>query len=940
MKQLLFTLLLALPLTLYAQKRPLDHSVYDGWESVSGTTVSKNGKIVAYTVNPQEGDGRLVIRANGTEHIIPRGYNLTVTPDEQWAACQVRPLFQQTRQAKIKKQKDLDLPQDTLIVLRLADMTETRFPNVSSYNIGRKGNDAVAFLSSDTAIIAKKERKSKDIGRPCIVLHLATGVRDTLQYVKSFAFDRQGKTLSFTRQPKKNKMLAALYDVGSRRTTVLTDTLAFVGRPVFDEDGRQLLYTVSNDTVADGSRRCALYYAATDKGKGKSSNKKNKDSQTATAPAAFSTPKCLVAVSDTVGFPAGWCMNQHTVPSFSHDGKRIFAGIAPYQPPKDTTLVPFETAGLDLWRWDDPETPSMQNVNVQNELKRTYTAVYDEKTRRLRPLSDGKFERLRLVSRGDVPYAIVTDRSRNVLSQQWDGRIEEDLMLVNLQTGQRQLITKGKIADETASPGGRFVAWYDFTDTQWHLYDISTGKSRTITDKTWNVNFWDEEYDCPQEPAPYGIAGWTEGDNDVLIYDRYDIWKIPTKEGKPAVCLTQGNGRKEKRTYRYVNTKQDEAARFIAPKENLILRVFDNTTKENGIAELRVDQPGQPVMMAFGGYTYSGMKRSELNDVILYQRGNFQEPMDLYMTGDNFATSQRLTAINPQQKDYNWGTAELYHWTAYDGTKLDGILYKPEDFDPAKKYPVMIYFYERRSESLYSYVAPQPSWSTVNLAFYTSRGYVVFVPDIVYPLDGMPGEAAYNCVVSGAESLKQYPWIDGDRMAIQGQSWGGYQVAYLITRTNMFRAAGAGAPVSNMTSAYGGIRWESGMSRQFQYEHTQSRIGKTLWEAPDLYLKNSCLFTLPNVQTPVLIMHNDQDGAVPWYQGIEMFMGLKRLQKPAWMIQYNNEAHNLKERRNRKDLSIRLQQFFDHYLKDAPMPAWMKNGIPATRKGQYFGLEE
>jgi dipeptidyl aminopeptidase/acylaminoacyl peptidase len=176
-------------------------------------------------------------------------------------------------------------------------------------------------------------------------------------------------------------------------------------------------------------------------------------------------------------------------------------------------------------------------------------------------------------------------------------------------------------------------------------------------------------------------------------------------------------------------------------------------------------------------------------------------------------------------------------------------------------------------------------------------------------------------------------------MAIQGQSWGGYQVAYLITRTSMFKAAGAGAPVSNMTSAYGGIRWESGMSRQFQYEQTQSRVGRDLWNGIELYMENSPLFKLPNVTTPVLIMHNDNDGAVPWYQGIEMFMGLRRLGKPAWLLEYNDEAHNLRQRRNRKDLSIRLQQFFDYYLKGEPEPAWMKDGVPTAKKGYYFGYE-
>lgn len=940
MKRLLLLSLLALPLLAWAQKRPLDHSVYDSWESVATPYISPNGNVIGYAVNPQEGDGRLVLRAFGNELTVPRGYRLSVTPDERYALCLVKPLFQQTRQAKIKKKKDLDMPHDTLLVIHLSDMSVKRIPHVSSYTIGKKATDAIAFLSADTALIPKKERSNKDIGRPCIVYHLDNGEQDTLRHVKEYAFDKSGYTLSFTQQLKKQKFTAGLFDLKRRRTQMLTDTVPFVSRPNFDDNGAQILYVMSTDTVASGSKRAALYYATThtyalaDKyGKNKGKGKADKELLY-----SFTQPRCLVTTNDTLTFPAGWSLNQYTTPSFSHDGKRIFAGIAPVIPPNDTTLVPFETAGLDLWRWDDPETPTMQNNNVQRELKRTYTAVYDRKSGRLTPLSTEKYESISLLSRGNADYAIVSDRSKTAIESQWDEHIPVQLSLVNLSNGQRTPITQARISNTTTSPEGRFVAWYSFDDSQWHLYEVATGKLRQLTDKTMGVNFWDEQYDCPQEPFPYGIAGWTEDDNDIIVYDRYDLWRIPTKAGGKPLRLTQG--RQQKRTYRYINLKKDDAARFIAKDETLLLSVFDNTTKENGIASLPLQHPDKGKLLAFGGYTYAQPQKAEKAEQYLFTRGNFQEPMDLYHAGADLSRPERLTAINPQQKDYNWGTAELYHWTAYDGTQLDGILYKPEDFDPAKKYPVMIYFYERNSETLYNYVMPQPSWSTINKTFYTSRGYIVFVPDIVYPLDGMPGEAAYNCIVSGAESLKQYPWIDADRMAIQGQSWGGYQVAYLITRTNMFRAAGAGAPVSNMTSAYGGIRWESGMSRQFQSEHTQSRIGKTLWEAPDLYLKNSCLFTLPNVQTPVLIMHNDKDGAVPWYQGIEMFMGLKRLQKPAWMLQYNGEAHNLKERRNRKDLTIRMQQFFDHYLKDAPMPAWMKSGIPATRKGQYFGLEE
>ncbi|OPZ64286.1 MAG: Prolyl tripeptidyl peptidase precursor [bacterium ADurb.Bin478] len=280
----------------------------------------------------------------------------------------------------------------------------------------------------------------------------------------------------------------------------------------------------------------------------------------------------------------------------------------------------------------------------------------------------------------------------------------------------------------------------------------------------------------------------------------------------------------------------------------------------------------------------------------------------------------------------------MVHWLSNDGKPLQGLLYKPENFDSTRQYPMIVYFYERNADLLHRYFEPRPSASTVSPVFYASRGYLFFIPDIVYEV-GYPGKSALSCILPGVHALIGRGFVDRSRIGIQGQSWGGYQVAYLVTHSHLFRCAGAGAPVSNMTSAYGGIRLESGRVRQFQYEREQSRIGATLWEKPWHYIENSPLFKVPDVTTPLLIMHNDNDGAVPYQQGIELFTALRRLGKPAWLLVYNGEEHNLKERKNRKDLSVRLQQFFDHYLMDAPMPVWMKTGVPATMKNKTWGLE-
>jgi dipeptidyl aminopeptidase/acylaminoacyl peptidase len=251
---------------------------------------------------------------------------------------------------------------------------------------------------------------------------------------------------------------------------------------------------------------------------------------------------------------------------------------------------------------------------------------------------------------------------------------------------------------------------------------------------------------------------------------------------------------------------------------------------------------------------------------------------------------------------------------------------------------MMVYFYEQNADNFHNHITPEFGRSIINFTFYTSRGYVVFVPDIVYKI-GYPGESAINCVMPGVTSLISQGFIDKDRIGVQGHSWGGYQIAYMVTKTQLFKAAEAGAPVPNMTSAYGGIRWQTGLSRMFQYEHTQSRIGGSLWEYPLRFLENSPLFWLDKVNTPLLIMHNDADGHVPWYQGIELFSALKRLGKPTWMISYNDQPHWPLRYPNRKDWTTRMQQYFDYYLMDAPAPLWMTEGVPAVEKGINYGLE-
>ena len=586
----------------------------------------------------------------------------------------------------------------------------------------------------------------------------------------------------------------------------------------------------------------------------------------------------------------------------------------------------------------------MQLKNMEKELKRSYMAVTYPKTTARKIIQLGTVDQpdIELGDQGNNEFALLSTDVGNRIEMQWSGSTLKDLYLVSTLDGSRKKIASKIEGQANFSPKANYITWYNREEKNWYIHDVKTGMERAIT-KGKDVKFYDELNDVPDEPSPYGIAGWTLNDQQVLIYDRYDIWSFNTANGDYK-NITSGVGRKNGITFRYQSFESEPSFRrfsaggkSIDPKNPLWLEAFNNLTKEKGWYTKNISNTKEPKRIMMAKRSFSKPVIAKYGPSFIYTKANYEHSPQLYVSND-FKKETKLSAINPQQSNYNWGTAELIKWTTPKGYQSNGILYKPEDFDPNKKYPMIVYFYEKLSDGLYNYIAPSPTPSKLNIPYFVSNGYLVFTPDISYEI-GHPGRSAEEFVNSGVEALMKNSWVDSAHIGIQGQSWGGYQVAHLITSTNMYAAAWAGAPVVNMTSAYGGIRWESGVNRQFQYEKQQSRIGATLWENPDLYIENSPLFHLPKVNTPVVIMSNDADGAVPWYQGIEMFTALRRLNKPVWLLNYNNEAHNLVLRQNKKDIQIREQQFFDHFLKGKPAPYWMEKGVPATEKGKNWGFE-
>ncbi|WP_313157855.1 S9 family peptidase [Sphingobacterium multivorum] len=920
----------------HAQKKPLDHTVYDSWQSVSSPYISKSGKFILFQVVPQEGDNQLFLKTKENKEIIqiPRGYNGKLTDTENHLLSLVKAPFALTREAKIKKKKAEDLPKDSLAIYNVTTSSLVKFAQVKSYKIADQNNNFVSFLfdkeinekpDSKTATDATQAKKGSDKKKKTVatlaLYDLNSG--DSVQFssVDQYEWNKNGSKIVFSKKTDSKDSLSKesgvyLYEIATKKLKKISNGKGNYKNFKFDESGNQLAYLgdLSNEKAL--LKNYNLYYYAN----------------------GIDTAQYL-ATKTSNGIPKDWAVSGDGDIRFSKNGEKLFFGIAPIPRVRDTTLVDFEHAKVDVWNWQDDYLQPMQLVNLKKDLARNFLAVtYPKYNRNIIPLTDQTFNSTALTPDGNEEYILArTDFGKRIASQ-WEGSTRDDIYLVSTKTGNKELILSNFSGNAILSPDAKYIVYFDQDKGSWNSYQVSSKKKIVLNDGI-PASFADEENDMPTAAQGYGMAAWSPDFKGIYVNSRYDIWYF-NLDGSNKSILTNGYGAASQTTFRYLPLKREEdreQATTLDYKKGGFLTSFDNKTKESGFYQFK-GQHSDPKSLLVEAKTFRNISSSADQQTILYSKEDYMNSPNIYTNTIKFKDELQLSNINQQQANYNWGTAELVHWTTPEGNQAEGILYKPENFDPAKKYPIIAYFYEKLSDGLYTYQPPAPTPSRLNIPYFVSNEYLVFAPNISYKT-GHPGKSAEEYINSGMRYLAQNAWVDSTKMGIQGQSWGGYQVAHLITRTNMYAAAWTGAPVVNMTSAYGGIRWQSGMSRQFQYEHTQSRIGKTLWEAPELYIENSPLFHLDKVKTPVVIMANDNDGAVPWYQGIEMFTALRRLNKPVWMLNYNGDEHNLILRQNRKDIQIREQQFFDHFLKGAPAPSWMKKGVPATEKGIDWGFE-
>ena len=863
------------------------------WQRITDREISDNGKWVACKMEPWEGDATVYLyAAQGQE-------TATFSPADKFAFSASSGYLVVTQtpgkstvdSLKILKTKEDKMPMNTLVIYSVAGKKET-IDSLKTFKLADEA-DWIAYQRGrkDSTLYVRSLDGSKTFQFPTVT-DFQFAKKSGMLYYTSAA---EGEAGIFTLNPEKGSPALIKEGKGVFKQTT------------FDEKGERLAFLYCADK--DSSYKALSLWLS-----------------------EHNAPAKEIATRGNKAFPAEWVINENGMLQFSKSASRLFFGTSPEPRQKDTTQLAENRPNVQVWSWDEPVQYTVQNYNKEKDLKKSYQAVYNLGNGSIFQLANEELPNIQLGNEGDAALALLSTSRPYSLSSMWEARTRSDYYTVSLDNGERKQIAKADYGRFRLSPQGKYAYWYGETDSCWYTIALAEGKLYRLTTPE-SFPAWDEENDVPDYPYAHGAAGWTANDQSLLIYDRYDIWKFDPTAATSPINLTV-NGRKEKLSYRL--EQLDKEARFIDLGKPQLLKGFNETTKGYGFYNARLSAPAAPKTLLAGNYMLRSINKAKNTDDVIYTMETFQQYPDIHYSTLAFKKSVQLTHGDKQQEGFIWGTAELVSWISLDGRPLEGVIYKPANFDPNKKYPMMVNFYERNSETLYNYRMPEPHRSTIDYHLYNSNEYIIFNPDIRY-VDGYPGESCYNCLMPGITMMIAKGYIDEKGIGAQGHSWGGYQVAYLATRTNLFSAIESGAPVVNMFSAYGGIRWGSGMARSFQYEHTQSRLGATPWSSPLRYLENSPLFTMDKVQTPILIMHNDADGHVPWYQGIEYFVAMKRLGKPCWLLNYTGEPHWPMHMANRIDFQRRMFQFFNHYLKNQKMPKWMSEGVPAVEQPFELG---
>ncbi len=884
------------------QRRAMTLEDIMNFHHIDAQAINYDGSWVAYAASPDRGDGYgMLVAADGRrEHRVERGVNPRFSASGQWLLFTQLPPF-----VEIEGKRPANRPNNGAVLIRTRDRQVTSFENVRQATFSDSGEILLVHhhREKDENLSDEVNEQLGKAGTPLYVENLSNGVATTIDFVDSWTVDSLATTLVFTKKDtlERNNGLYALPLNDLAAPFVVVDTIgsARFSRFTWYNTPARLAYMREENLEKDTMETAGLYVWLPGK----------------------NAPNQLISQMDA---PDGYFLPYDNSLTWSYDGDRLFFGFRPERFAATAEEAPSyvseldsirATAAIDIWHGEDAYIKTQEKVMWNQVRRQNLSAVYHVADGRLVQLADESLSSVRTARSGSSVIATTSDPYVKRIT--WEGRFN-DVYLIDLNTGERQLMLEEFQGQTHLSPDGQYFLY--FLDKHWHVYDMSARTTSKLT-KNIDIPFYSETHDRPSTVPAYGLAGWLNDMESVLIYDRYDLWRFNLRSGE-AINLTEGEGRKQQVSFRI---RRLDSQPMLDATGEVLMEGFNDNTKVRAIYTAQLDRQGVSKVLDTGQNLRLRQLTGDETHIMFTRESQDLFP-DLWVTDIRFRDQVKVSDLQRQLAPFNWGRASLVSYQSADGVPLQGIVIKPGDYDPSKRYPVFVYFYEQFSQRLHDFnqtvINHRPSFG-----YYASNGYVVFLPDVHF-IEGRPGMSAVKALVPGVQKLIDLGIADPNAIGLHGHSWSGYLAAYVVTQTDIFAATIAGAPVSNMTSAYSGIRWGSGMARQFQYETGQSRIGSSLFDRRYLYIENSPVFYAHEINTPVLLMHGDVDEAVPWEQSIEMYLAMRRAGKEVIFLQYRDEPHHPQKYSNKVDYTIRMKEYFDHYLKGKEAPEWIRTGIP------------
>ena len=875
------------------QKRAITPDDYDKWESLGGGTLSPDGNWLVYSVSPVEGDGTLFIKNLDTKEVkeVLVGSGAVFSDDSQWVAYRV------------------GVPEDEAEKLR-----EQKKPVPSKVKLWNLGTDEEVELSGARSFRFAEGSQAMILqmsGKNIVIRDLESGMSLTVGNVSTYSINDKGDRLAYVVDAAdKAGNGVTLVDLNNFAFKVLdSDTVDFKSM-VWHEDGEALAYLKSfeDEGFEEANHKVVVFkdiYGRQDKYEFDPTADRN--------------------------FPRGMRIADEGGLRWSDDLGSMFFGIKEWTRKEESggeeggrairevkgeqaaakKKEPEKLPDMDIWHWKDDPLQPRQKLNYSRDERFTYLSVWH--------IDQGKFVQLAIGDQkqvslsGDQKHAYATD----ITPYQPAFRLTMgDYYIIDTRTGERKMILKEFTGGLQASPGGKYYLY--FKDNHWWVYDIAADRHRNLTRRI-ETDFWNTRDDHPRYIKPsWGSGGWLKDDAGVLLYDEYDVWRVDA-DGGGGQRLTDGTEDDIQLRVQRINVEED----YIDLDEPLFLRAYGDKTKKTGY--YRRLPGGEVEQLVFEDMSISGLAQAKEADRYTYRAMSYVKSPNLFLVDGDFEDAVQQTDTNKQQEDFLWGKTELIDYVNADGKPLQGALYYPAGYEEGQKYPMLIYIYEIVSNGIHRYVAPSAK-SSYNTTNYVSQGYFVFMPDIIYKTNH-PGESAVDCVVPAVREVIKTGMIDEKQIGIMGHSWGAYQTAFIITQTDLFSAAVAGAPLTDMISMSLEIYWNSGSGNQVIFETSQGRLIKPFYEIMDEFIANSPIFQAANIQTPLLVTFGDQDGAVDWHQGIEMYSTMRRMEKEMIMLVYAGENHSVRKEENRLDYTKKINEFFDHHLKGKPAPKWIAEGV-------------